>query len=130
MKMDDLTKPDAGPMYYSNTSAARKGMPIYRGCLRYFPAALALVSVLSRKGNEKHNPGEEMHHARGKSADHGDCILRHQIQVGEIDEEMGLDHAVEVAWRALAQLQELAEKKYGWPVAPGARQSESAKSAK
>ena len=109
------------PMKYPTTSAERKAMPIYSGVVRYFPAALALVSVLSRKGNEKHNPGEPLHHARGKSTDHGDCIIRHQMEVGTIDPDTQLDHAVGVAWRALAQLQELAESKYGWPLAPGAR---------
>lgn len=111
----------SGPMYYSNTSEARKGQPMHSGCLRYFPAALALVSVLSRKGNDKHNPGEPIHWSRSKSADHGDALVRHQKDVGTIDPDVDLDHAVEVAWRALAQLQELAERVYGWPVAPGAR---------
>jgi hypothetical protein len=116
----NLTPVKAGPMYFSNSSQARKDRPLFRGCLSYFPAALALVSVLSKKGNDKHNPGQEMHHSRVKSSDHGDCILRHQVDVGSIDPEMDLDHAVEVAWRALAQLQELAEKRYGWPRAPAA----------
>lgn len=114
-------KPVKSEMQYATDSASRKGRPVERGCLRYFPAALELVSVLSRKGNEKHNPGEPMHHARGKSTDHGDCIVRHQAEAGTIDPDTGLDHAVAVAWRALAQLQELAESKYGWPMAPGAK---------
>ena len=109
------------PMKYPTTSAERKAMPVYDGCIRYFPAALMLVSVLSRKGNEKHNPGEPLHHARGKSTDHGNCITRHQMEVGTIDPDTQLDHAVGVGWRALAQLQELAESKYGWPLAAGAR---------
>jgi hypothetical protein len=36
-------------------SAARKDIPLARGVLDYFPAALAAVAELSRKGNEKHN---------------------------------------------------------------------------
>ena len=108
-------------MAYPSTSAERKEMPMYRGCVRYFPAALALVSTLSKKGNDKHNPGEPMHHARGKSNDHGDCIARHLSEVGTIDPDTQLDHAVALAWRALALLQELAETKYGWPKAPGAK---------
>lgn len=108
------------PMKYDDTSAGRKATPVYTGVVRYFPAALALVSKLSKAGNDKHNPGQEMHHARGKSMDHGDCIVRHQAGVGTVDEN-GLDHAVGVAWRALAQLQEIAEREHGWPVAPGAK---------
>lgn len=109
------------PMSPPKTSADRKNMPIYSGVVRYAPAALHLVAALSKKGNDKHNPGEEMHHARGKSSDHGDCILRHQMEVGTIDPDTELDHAVAVAWRALMQLQELAESRYGWPKAPGAK---------
>lgn len=111
------------PMQFDNSSAGRKECPTYEGFVRYFPAAMALVAKLSKFGNDKHNPGEPMHHARGKSTDHGNCIIRHQAGVGYRD-EMGLDHAVAVAWRAMAQLQEIAEKHYGWPLAPGAKLSE------
>jgi hypothetical protein len=88
--------------------------------LDYFPAALAQVAILSRRGNEKHNPGEEMHHARGKSSDHADCILRHLAERGTVDPEDGLLHDVKVAWRALAMLQERLEER-GAPLARGAR---------
>jgi hypothetical protein len=101
-------------------STIRKNRPLARGCLDYFPAALAAVSELSRIGNEKHNPGEDMHHARGKSSDHADCILRHLVDRGTVDPETGLSHSVAVAWRALALLQEELEAA-GAPVARGAR---------
>lgn len=100
-------------------SAVRKGMPLARGCLDYFPAALAEVARLSKAGNDKHNPGEEMHHARGKSSDHADCIVRHLTERGTIDTD-GFFHDVKVAWRALANLQELLEQ-HGAPLARGAR---------
>lgn len=86
-------------------STARKTIPIATGVLDYFPAALAAVAELSRVGNEKHNPGEALHWARGKSSDHADCILRHLIERGTLDTD-GLSHSVKVAWRALALLQE------------------------
>lgn len=120
-QVDRLDPPAPRAMAFKDDSATRKGQPVFSGVVRYFPAALSLVAMLSKKGNDKHNPGEEMHHARGKSNDHGDCILRHQMGVGTIDPDSDLDHAVGVAWRALAQLQELAEKRYGWPKAPGAK---------
>ena len=107
------------------TSQERKDVPITRGVLDYFPAALAEVAKLSRAGNEKHNPGEEMHHARGKSSDHADCIVRHLLERGTIDDEDGLLHDVKVAWRALALLQETLES-LGAPVARGARLAEDA----
>lgn len=101
-------------------SKARKGIPMARGLLDYFPAALAAVAELSRKGNDKHNPGQELHHARGKSMDHADCIVRHLIDRGTIDPEDGESHSVKVAWRALALLQEELEAA-GAPMARAAR---------
>jgi len=83
---------------------ARKNAPMYRGLLKYFPKACAAVAELSRIGNEQHNPGQEMHWARGKSTDHGDCIVRHQTEAGTIDTD-GVRHSTKVAWRALAQLE-------------------------
>lgn len=93
-------------------SAARKNIPLARGLLDYFPAALAAVAELSRWGNEKHNPGEPMHHARGKSSDHADCIMRHLVDRGTVYVEtingqpVTLRHSQALAWRALALLQE------------------------
>lgn len=83
---------------------ARKNVPLYRGLLLYFPDACAAVAELSRIGNEQHNPGQPMHWAREKSTDHGDCIVRHQCEIGTVDTD-GVRHATKVAWRALAQLQ-------------------------
>ena len=100
-------------------SAERKDIPLARGGLDYFPAAWAAVAELSRIGNDKHNPGEELHHARGKSSDHADCILRHLVERGTVDTD-GLLHDVKVAWRALAMLQEELERR-GAPLARGAR---------
>jgi hypothetical protein len=101
-------------------SAARKAIPLARGLLDYFPAALAAVAEVSKAGNDKHNPGEEMHHARGKSTDHADCILRHLVDRGGLDPEDGMRHSAKVAWRALALLQEELEAA-GAPLARGAR---------
>lgn len=82
---------------------------MHRGLLAYFPDALAYVAHVSYVGNEQHNPGQELHWAREKSTDHGDCIVRHQAEFDKLDDD-GLLHAGKVAWRALAQLQELLEK--------------------
>lgn len=113
-----------GPPKYGDLlptdSAERKKVPIQSGCLDYFPSALIEVAKLSYLGNEKHNPGEPLHHARGKSMDHGDALQRHQMERDQIDPDTGLLHAVEVAWRALAQLQELLEAR-GAPKARGAK---------
>lgn len=89
----------------------RKETPIFSGVLRYFPDALAAVARMSKAGNDKHNPGEPLHWAREKSTDHGDCIVRHQIEFDQIEPDSGEYHAVAVAWRALAQLQLLEEQR-------------------
>jgi hypothetical protein len=57
--------------------------------------ALAAICHLSKEGNDKHNPGEPLHWSRDKSNDHKDCIARHLID----------GDWVELAWRALANLQ-------------------------
>lgn len=102
-------------------SATRKGIPMAEGLLYYFPAALAAVAAVSKAGNDKHNPGQPMHHARGKSMDHADCIIRHLCDSGTIDPEDGLRHTAKVAWRALALLQEELEREEGAPLPRNAR---------
>ena len=123
-------------------SAVRKKYPVFRGCIAYFAAALAGVARVSMAANERHNPGESMHHSRGKSNDHADCIVRHLMDVadfqaaieraeiprttgdiGEYRERCAalLDEADRLSWRALALSQELHEKYGGAPLAPNAR---------
>lgn len=112
-------------------SKERKDYPVLSGCLRYFPAALSGIAKISKMGNDKHNPGEEMHHARSKSRDHGDCVVRHLLDVEDLlaalnrgDTNVGqldvLHEVNQMAWRALAFSQELHEK-FGAPLAPGAK---------
>jgi hypothetical protein len=105
----------------------RKDAPIYRGVLGYFPAALFEVAAHSLESDRKHNANNPTapNWARGKSADHEDCILRHLIDAGarrsaDLAAAMtggeppsgssALDarryHLRSLAWRALALLQE------------------------
>lgn len=91
-------------------SKARKGIPLARGVLDYFPDALAAVAALSQAGNDKHNPGQPLHWSREKSSDHADCVMRHLIDRGTVDPEDGILHDVKVAWRALAMCQLALEK--------------------
>jgi hypothetical protein len=111
-------------------SAERKAYPMMSGCLNYFPAALAGISKVSKQGNDKHNPGQPLHHARGKSTDHGDCIVRHLTDTEDllaafkrnqssVTPEQILIEASQLAWRALAYSQELHER-FGAPLAPAA----------
>lgn len=82
----------------------RKNVPITTGVLDYFPDALAAVAVVSKVGNDQHNPGQPLHWARGKSTDHADCLVRHLMDRGTLDTD-GMRHSAKVAWRALALLQ-------------------------
>lgn len=95
--------------YIPGDSAARKRVPMAMGLIDYFPDALACVAEVSFLGNEKHNPGQPVHWARGKSMDHADCIVRHLVERGGKD-PAGVRHSAQLAWRALALLQEELER--------------------
>lgn len=91
------------------TSAERKGEPIHSGVLKYFPDAIAAIARVSVAGNEKHNPGQPLHWARGKSTDQMDAVIRHSLTAVKTDAESGELDAAHLAWRALAELQLLEE---------------------
>lgn len=93
------------------TSAERKEVPIHTFMTGYFPDALWSLARMSKKSNDKHNPGEPMHWARGKSTDQLECATRHLFTPGEIDAETGEIELAAVAWRALAELQLREEKR-------------------
>lgn len=94
----------AGPVILTTDKAARKEMPIARGVVDYFPRALAAIARVSFVANNQHNPGEPMHWDKTKSTDHADCIARHLIERGALDDD-GLRHSAKLAWRALALLE-------------------------
>jgi len=102
-------------------SAARKRIPIVTGVLDYFPAAIAAIAEVSVAGNDKHNPGQPLHWARGKSNDHADAVGRHLIERGNTDLDTKLRHTAELAWRALALLQQELEDAGLAPKARGAK---------
>lgn len=108
------------------SSAQRKQYPMATGLIDYAPDALAAISHVSWVGNEKHNPGEPLHHARGKSMDHADCQVRHLSTRGSVDPAYegspiaAVSHLAQKAWRAIMELQEAMEDVYGLDMAPGA----------
>jgi hypothetical protein len=113
-------------------SSDRKKIPMHRGLLRYFPAALAEVAQIAQRGNDKHGePGDtELRHWRGRSADHADCIIRHLMDLEEdygqgvgYDED-GVPQVAYIAWRALALAQEWLEDVEGMPLAPAAHEED------
>lgn len=107
-------------------SAFRKEFPIEAGVNQYFPAAIVCLAAWSKFNNNKHNPGEPLHHSRAKSGDHEECIARHNIDIADArrrdggDDLTELEEATAVFWRAGARLQILAER-LGAPPAPAAR---------
>lgn len=106
-------------------SAARKNFPITTGFIDYFPDAIAAVAEVSFIGNQKHNPGEPMHWSRGKSSDHADCIGRHLQERGTWDTSgsVKVRHSAQLAWRAMALLQEELEIEAGLALPRGASAS-------
>jgi hypothetical protein len=108
------------PPVLPTDSEERKMIPIFSGVLNYFPLAIAAVARHSKRGNDKHNPGEPLHWSRDKSNDHADCIARHLIDIETVHSATGeYEEAQALAWRALAKLQELEEKRLGAPVSRG-----------
>lgn len=104
---DGVTRcaPEIIPPARPKNSEERKAEPIYSGVLKYFPDALAAVARVSKAGNDKHNPGQPLHWSRGKSTDHMDCVVRHELTPHEPDvdtREPEINHAL---WRLLAQVQ-------------------------
>ena len=85
---------------FTEDSAERKKFPVYSGFMKYFPLAIAALARQSYEGNQKHNPDTEIHWDRSKSGDELDAMMRHVI-----DEDW-----LEVAWRAMANLQKELEK--------------------
>lgn len=87
----------------------RKDYPVFSGVIKYFPDALLEISVVSKAGNDQHNPGEPLHWNRDKSTDELDALARHLIDhsrgvLGQFDVD-GIRHSAKIAWRALANLQ-------------------------
>lgn len=116
-------------------SKARKEIPLFSGVFKYAPAAWMGMAQVSKAGNDKHNPGEPLHHSRGKSNDHGDCILRHLMDIADLVADFErrsdvpfpservalLDEANQMLWRAALFAQELHERFGEAPLAPGAK---------
>lgn len=103
------------------TDAERKALPVWTGCIRYFPSALCQVAAWSKLANDQHNPGMPMHWARGKSMDQIDTAMRHLLDADAVEgEESEILHLRAAAWRVLARLQ-LACERHGAPIAPAAK---------
>lgn len=103
--------PLVAPALRHYTSEERKAAPVHTGVMLYFPDALMAVARVSKKGNDKHNPGEPLHWSRDKSADQSDCVGRHYLSPDVIDPDSGETERAHATWRALADLQIAEEKR-------------------
>ncbi len=96
----------------TDDAEARKSAPVDDVINGYFPNTVIELARYAKYGNDKHNPGEELHWAYTKSTDHGNCLMRHQMQADEIDPSSGYYHAVAVAIRALMQCETILLKNH------------------
>lgn len=113
-----VPKKTAADPHLTRDSAARKRQPIATGVIAYFPRALAAIAEVSRRGNEKHNPGAPLHWAKEKSTDEADSAMRHICDALEfgpqaLDAE-GVPHLRSACWRMLAWLERVEEGDDRW----------------
>lgn len=91
-----------------------QGKPsIYRGCLAYFPRAMASVAALSTAGAAKYSWKGWESVPDGINR-YSDALVRHLVEEGKgkvLDDDTGLPHATAVAWNALARLELLLKDK-------------------
>lgn len=90
----------------------RKALPIWTGCLMYFPDVWAEIAKVSKVGNDQHNPGEPLHWERGKSMDQMNTAIRHMLDhgSGNLFDVKGEYHLAKAIWRLCAELQLTIEK--------------------
>lgn len=90
-----------------NDRDARNALPVWDGCIAYFPDCWAEIAKVSVLGNKQHNLGKKLRFARDVSTDHWNKVMRHGLdhQAGRVFDTDGTYHLAKAAWRALAALQ-------------------------
>lgn len=98
-----------------NDRDARNALPVWDGCIAYFPDAWAEIAKVSVLGNKQHALGAELHFARDVSTDHLNKVFRHCLdhEGGRIRDLDGARHLAKAAWRILAALQVSIEAETG-----------------
>lgn len=97
----------------THDDAERKSCLIYSGFVKYFPKAMAEVALVSKTGNDQHNPGEPLYWNKAKSRDELNSLQRHLLDAGTRDDD-GQRHSAKVAWRAMANLEREIEREEGY----------------
>jgi Domain of unknown function (DUF5664) len=90
-----------------NDRDARNALPVWDGCIAYFPDCWAEIAKVSVVGNKQHGLGAKLRFARDVSTDHANKVMRHMLdhQAGNVMDSDGTYHLAKAAWRALAALQ-------------------------
>lgn len=86
---------------------ARNALPIWDGCITYFPDVWAEIARVSVAGNKQHSFGGALKWHREVSTDHMNKVMRHCLDhaSGQVLDGDGMFHLAKAAWRILAQLQ-------------------------
>lgn len=86
--------------------------PVLRGCVQYFPRALAEVANISQFGATKYKWKGWESVPDGVNR-YGDAMMRHLIKetYEEYDTDSGFLHAAQAAWNALARLELILREK-------------------
>jgi len=86
---------------------ARNALPVWDGCIAYFPDCWAEIAKVSVLGNVQHGLGAKLRFARDVSTDHANKVMRHMLDhaAGNVMDSDGTYHLAKAAWRALAALQ-------------------------
>jgi hypothetical protein len=90
-----------------NDRDARNALPVWDGCIAYFPDCWAEIAKVSVIGNKQHALGTKLRFTRDVSTDHANKVMRHMLdhQAGNVMDSDGTYHLAKAAWRALAALQ-------------------------
>jgi hypothetical protein len=86
---------------------ARNALPIWDGCISYFPDVWAEISRVSVQGNKQHALGDKLHWNTSVSTDHANQVFRHMLDdaAGNVEDDDCTLHLAKAAWRILAMLQ-------------------------
>jgi hypothetical protein len=87
---------------------ARNAIPVWDGCIAYFPDVWAEVAKVSVLGNKQHGLGAKLHWDTTVSTDHKNKAMRHMLDDtnGEIMDDGGETfHLAKALWRVAAALQ-------------------------
>jgi hypothetical protein len=87
---------------------ARNAIPVWDGCIAYFPDVWAEVAKVSVLGNKQHNLGAKLRWDTTASTDHKNKAMRHMLDDtnGEVMDDDGQTyHLAKALWRIAAALQ-------------------------